>query len=131
MKFVPLITWERQPLLSKKKKNILQGRNRAPQCSLQWWMLHGGEDGVNASRRCRVTEDRGRKMIVRTTNKLRMTNKLKHRTFHQLKLKKMKNTRGHISASSLPSNVKEATAMCCVNCADRKSTRLYSSSSCI
>src|SRR4029434_964087 len=39
-------------------------------------------------------------MIARTTNKLRNTNKLKHRTFRQLKLKKMKKTRGHISASS-------------------------------
>src|SRR4029434_5034960 len=38
---------------------------------------------------------RWRKMILRTTNKL------KHRTFRQLKLKKMTKTRGHISASSL------------------------------
>src|SRR4029434_7422078 len=49
-------------------------------------MLHRMDDGVDASRRCRVTRDRD----VRTTNKLRMTNKLKHRTFRQLKLKKMK-----------------------------------------
>src|SRR4029434_10414378 len=105
------------PLLSKKKKNIVQGGNRARRFSLQWWMLHRVDDGVDARQRCRVTRDRWRKMIVRTANKLRSNNKLKHRTFRQLKLKKMKKTRGQLSASSLPSNVKEATAICCVNCA--------------
>src|SRR4029434_6594735 len=107
----------------------VQGRNRAPQCSLQWWMLHRVDDGVDA-RRCYGAESR--EIVMEEddsadhrhiyicglpTNKLRTTNKLKHRTFRQLKLKKMKKTRGHISASSLPSNVKEATAICCVNCA--------------
>src|SRR4029434_3953493 len=38
-----------------KKKNIVQERkpksgNRAPQCSLQWWMLHRVDDGVDARR---------------------------------------------------------------------------------
>src|SRR4029434_877066 len=79
-------------------------------------MLHRVYEGVDARHRCRVTRDRWRKMIVRTTNKL------KHRTFRQLKLKKMKKTRGHISASSLPSNVKEATAnMLCKLCLIRQS----------
>src|SRR4029434_3383052 len=55
-------------------------------------------------------------MIVRTTNKLRTINKLKHRTFRKLKLKKMKKPRIHNSASSMPSNLKAAI--------DRKRTRL-------
>src|SRR4029434_976113 len=104
--------WKLHPLLSKKKtvqERKPKGGNRARQFSLQWWMLHREDDRVDAGRRCRVT--RWRNMIVRTSNKL------KHRTFRELKLKKMKKPCVHISASSLPSNLKEATAICCVNCA--------------
>src|SRR4029434_10335940 len=47
MKYCTSLHWKLHPLLSKKKK-IVQGRNRAPQCSLQWWMLDRVDDGVDA-----------------------------------------------------------------------------------
>src|SRR4029434_8477170 len=119
LKYCTSLHWKLHPLLSKKKKTLFKKGNRkariAHDNSHQWCMLQREGVRVDASHRCRVT--RWRNMIVRTTNKLWTTNKLKHRTFRQLKLKKMTKTRGHISASSLPSNVKEATAICCVNCA--------------
>ena len=46
-------------------------------------MLHRVDDGVDASRRCRVTRDRD----VRTTNKLRMTKKAEAPNFSPVEIK--------------------------------------------
>src|SRR4029434_4795371 len=86
LKYCTSLHWKLHPLLSKKKKTLFKKGNRkagiahdnSPQCG----MLQREDDRVDASHRCRVT--RWRNMIVRTSNKL------KHRTFRQLKLKKMK-----------------------------------------